>query len=85
MQGRVISPPENQAKIIKVNTDTCCLASTIKNLSDLIEGILYQAANIGILPKVSLFSNSSRTYNIRHKTQFIDCLKSKGIEIFLVY
>ena len=78
MQGKVRNSPENRAKMIKVITDSYGIASTIKNLSDLMEGILYQAANISILPEVSLFSNSSRTYNERHKTQIIGCLNSKG-------
>jgi len=69
MQGKVRNSPENRAKMIKVITDSYGVASTIKHSSDLMEGILYQAANIGILPEVSLFSNSSRTYNERLKIQ----------------
>ena len=66
--------------MINVITDSYGVASTIKHLSDLIEGILYQAANIEILPEVSSFSNSSRTFNKRHKTQIICCSNSKGKE-----
>ena len=80
MQGKVRNSPKNRAKMINVITDSYGVASTIKHSSDLIEGILYQAANIEILPEVSSFSNSSRTFNERHKTQIIRCSNSKGKE-----
>ena len=46
--------------MIKVIAESYGLASTIKNLSDLMEVILYQAANIGILPEVSSFTTLLR-------------------------
>ena len=69
-------PLKIEPKMIKVITDSYCVASNIKNSIDLLEWILYQAANIGILPKGSLLRSSSRTCYERNKTQIIGCLNT---------
>ena len=54
MQGKVRNSPKNRAKMIKDITDSYGVASTIKNLSDLMEGILSPSCKHGYLARSQL-------------------------------